>query len=429
MSDDEKAAKEAAEQQEMAQRWADLMAHSRQVAETFAKGRWTEDVFSIVHPPDLIKAFMEAGKGIMADPEKLVHAQFQLYRDSLELWQRMMQQMAGQAVAPVIEPERGDRRFKDQAWSEDVLFDYVKQSYLLTSRWVKEVVHDAEGLDPKTREKVDFFTRQYLSALAPSNFAVTNPAVLRRIRETEGKSLIKGLEHMLEDLDRGQGRLQLSMTDEAAFEVGRNIATTPGKVIFQNELMQLIQYEAATERVYKRPFLLVPPWINKFYVLDLQPKNSLIKWLVDQGHSVFVISWVNPGPDLAHKGFSDYMHEGPLAALDAVEQATGETEVNALGFCIGGILTSSTLAYMAAKGDRRISSATLLATMIDLTEVGEAAVFIDEAQLERLEQHVAEKGYLEGHHMAAMFNMMRENDLIWSFVVNNYLLGRDPAAL
>lgn len=426
MSETRKAGTEADRKQEMVRQWTDLMAQSRQVAEIFAKGRWTEDSFSIVHPPDLIRAFMEAGKGILAEPEKFVEAQMQLYRDSFELWQRAVKQMAGEEVSPLVEPQRGDRRFKDQAWSEDVLFDYVKQSYLLTSRWIQNVVHEASGLDPKTREKVDFYTRQYLSAMAPSNFAFTNPTVLRRIKETEGKNLIKGLEHLLEDLDRGRGRLQLSMTDDTAFEVGKNIATTPGKVVYQNELMQLIQYEPSTEQVYTRPFLLIPPWINKFYVLDLQPKNSMIKWLVDQGHSVFVISWVNPGPELAEKGFADYMHQGPLAALDAIEQATGEREVNALGFCIGGILTSSTLAYMAAKGDKRIASATLLATMIDLTEVGEAAVFIDEQQLERLEQHVAEKGYLEGHHMAAMFNMMRENDLIWSFVVNNYLLGRDP---
>ena len=426
VTDTKKTGKGAGDQAELARRWSDLMAQSRHLAEVFAKGRWAEDAFSIVHPPDLIKAFMEVGKGILSDPEKLVHAQFQLYRHSLELWQRTMDQAAGKEVAPLVEPGRGDRRFKDHAWSEDVLFDYVKQSYLLTSRWVQAVVHDAPGLDPKTRDKVDFYTRQYLSALAPSNFALTNPAVLRRIRETEGMNLVKGLENLLEDLDRGQGRLQLSMTDEAAFEVGKNLATTPGKVVYQNALMQLVQYEPATADVYRRPFLFVPPWINKFYVLDLQPKNSLIKWLVDQGHSVFVISWVNPGRELAHKGFADYMHEGPLAALEAIQLATGEAEVNALGFCIGGILTSATLAYMAAKGDRRIVSATLLATMIDLTEVGEAGVFVDEPQLERLEEHVAEKGYLEGHHMATMFNMMRENDLIWSFVVQNYLLGRDP---
>jgi polyhydroxyalkanoate synthase len=231
---------------------------------------------------------------------------------------------------------------------------------------------------------------------------------------------------MLADLERGRGRLQISMADDKAFEVGQNVATSPGKVIYQNDLMQLIQYAPSTAQVYQRPFLIVPPWINKFYILDLQPKNSFIKWCVDQGHTTFVVSWVNPRADLAHKDFQDYMLEGPLAALDAIGQATGESEVNVLGFCIGGILTAGALAYLAARGDQRIKSATFLASLFDFKDVGEVAVFIDDEQLAQMEKHIADKGYLEGHHMAEMFNMMRENDLIWTFVVNNYLLGREP---
>ena len=334
--------------------------------------------------------------------------------------------MQGAATGPLVEPEGSDRRFKDEAWSEDLLFDHIKQSYLLSARWLRALVQDVPGLDPKDQEKVDFYTRQFISAVAPSNFILTNPAVLRKAKETGGQNLLDGLEHLLADLERGRGRLQISMADEKAFEVGKNVATSPGKVIYQNDLMQLIQYAPSTAQVYQRPFLIVPPWINKFYILDLQPKNSFIKWCVDQGHTTFVISWVNPRADLAHKDFEDYMLEGPLAALDAIEQATGEREVNILGFCIGGILTAGTLAYLAAKGDQRIKSATFLASLFDFKDVGEVAVFIDDEQLAQMEKHIADKGYLEGHHMADMFNMMRENDLIWSFVVNNYLLGREP---
>ena len=332
----------------------------------------------------------------------------------------------GAATEPLVEPERSDRRFKDEAWSEDLLFDHIKQSYLLSARWLRALVSDVPGLDPKDQEKVDFYTRQFISAVAPSNFILTNPAVLRKAKETGGQNLLDGLERLLADLERGRGRLQISMADEKAFEVGKNVATSPGKVIYQNDLMQLIQYAPSTAQVYKRPFLIVPPWINKFYILDLQPKNSFIKWCVDQGHTTFVVSWVNPRADLAHKDFEDYMLEGPLAALGAIEQATGEREVNILGFCIGGILTAGALAYLAAKGDARITSATFLASLFDFKDVGDVAVFIDDEQLAQMEKHIADKGYLEGHHMAEMFNMMRENDLIWSFVVNNYLLGREP---
>jgi polyhydroxyalkanoate synthase len=302
----------------------------------------------------------------------------------------------------------------------------LKQSYLISARWLRGLVKDVDGLDPQEQDKVEFFTRQFVSAVAPSNFALTNPAVLRKAKETGGQNLVAGLEHLLDDLERGRGRLQISMSDYDAFEVGKNVATSPGKVIHQTDLMQLIQYAPTTEQVHKRPFLMVPPWINKFYILDLQPKNSFIKFAVDQGHTVFVTSWVNPDRDLAHKSFEDYMLEGPLAALDAIEQATGEREVNVLGFCIGGILISATLAYLAAKGDDRVKAATFLTSLFDFNEVGEVAVFIDQDQIDQMEQHIKDKGYLEGHHMADMFNMMRENDLIWSFVVNNYLMGREP---
>jgi len=414
------------DQAEMARKWAAVAEQSQRVVQAFTERQAEGGDFSLVDPQSVSRAFLDLMSKMAANPVKLAEAQLRFWQDNVGLWQAMTRRMLGQEAAMVVEPEKGDRRFKDKAWNEELAFDYIKQSYLLTSRWVQSTVGGVEGLDPLNKKKVDFFTRQFLSAMSPTNFALTNPAVLKKTAESGGENLLDGLEKLLGDLERGRGRLKISMTDEAAFEVGKNVAASPGKVVYQNELMQLIQYEPSTEKVHRRPLLFVPPWINKFYVMDLQPKNSLIKWAVDQGHTLFVVSWVNPRGELAHKDFEDYMLEGPLAALDAIEQATGEREVNVLGFCIGGILMVATLAYLAAKGDARVKSATFLATMVDLKDIGEVSVFIDEEQLRSLEEHVAEKGYLEGHHMAEMFNMMRENDLIWSFVVNNYLLGRDP---
>ncbi len=408
---------------------SELMERSRRMMARFWEHQAKQvsgEEFSLVHLEAIWKAYADLGTRVLCDPIKLAEAQTALWRDSFALWNNLLHNWSDEKVEPIIEPAPGDRRFKDKAWTEEVVFNHILQSYLLMSRWLRSVVDEVEGLDQKSKETVDFYTRQFISAAAPSNFPFTNPQVIRRTQETGGENLVHGLEHLLDDLERGQGRLQISMTDESAFEVGKNVGTAPGKVVFQNDLMQLIQYAPSTETVHRRPLLFIPPWINKFYIMDLQPKNSLIKWTVDQGHTLFVISWVNPRKDLAHKSFEDYMLEGPLAAMDAIERATGETEVNVLGFCIGGILTAAMLAYLAAKGDERIKSATFLASMLDLSDIGEAAVFIDEHQLAAMEQHMAEKGYLEGHHMADMFSMMRENDLIWSFVVNNYLIGREP---
>lgn len=411
-------------QAEAAERWSELADRSQRVMQAFWE-RQNDQGFQVTDPVAVGKAFMEASAALWSDPAKMMEAQTQLVQESIALWQSTNRRMMGEEVEPVIEPERSDRRFKAAEWSEDLLFDFIKQSYLLSSRWAQSLVRDVDGIDPKSKEKVDFYTRQYLSALSPSNFAMTNPAVIKKTMDSGGENLMSGLQNLLNDMEKGRGRLDISMTDESKFEVGKNVAITPGKVVFQNELMQLIQYEPSTETVYKRPLLFVPPWINKFYVLDLQPKNSLIKWAIDQGYTLFVISWVNPRKELAHKSFSDYMLEGPLAAIDAIQQATGEDKVNILGFCIGGILTVSTLAYMAAKGDDRVASATLLATMVDLQDIGEVSVFIDDEQLASMDRHMEEKGYLEAHHLAQIFSMMRENDLIWSFVVNNYLMGRD----
>jgi polyhydroxyalkanoate synthase len=302
----------------------------------------------------------------------------------------------------------------------------VKQSYLLSSRFLLDASSDKDGVPDKGAAEIDFYTRQFVDAMAPTNFVATNPEVLRATIDSRGENLLRGLKHMLEDLERGKGRLAIKMTDYDAFEVGRNVGTTPGKVVFQNDLIQLLQYEPTTEQVHKRPLMIVPPWINKFYILDLQPKNSLIKFCVDQGFTTYVVSWVNPDEKLAHKTFEDYMLEGPLAALDAIENATGEREITAIGYCLGGTLMASTLAYMATKKDTRIKAVTFFTTMMDFKDPGELGVFIDEEQLAQIEQSMTKRGYLEGSEMATTFNMLRANDLIWSFVVNNYLLGKEP---
>jgi polyhydroxyalkanoate synthase len=406
--------------------WKELSEQSQRVVEAFLERQETGDNYSIVDLAVVGQAFAQLTAKMLEDPAKLAQAQVQLWQDSFRLWQSTAQRLMGGASEPVVASDRSDRRFKDKAWEQELAFDYIKQSYLLAARWVQGLVGEVEGLDPKDKEKIDFYTRQYLSAVSPSNFVTTNPVVMRRVEQTKGKCLLDGLKHMLSDRERGRGQLQISMTDMEAFKVGENVAVSPGKVVFQNDLMQLIQYAPSTQEAYRRPLLFVPPWINKFYVLDLQPKNSLIKWVVDQGYTLFVISWVNPRKDLAHKSFADYMLEGPVAAMHAIAEATGERELNILGFCIGGILVEALLAYLAVKGDTRVQSATLLATLVDFRDVGEVSVFIDEDQLRNMEKHIEEKGYLEGRHLAQMFNMMRENDLIWSFVVNNYLMGRDP---
>ncbi len=377
-------------------------------------------------PLNIGGAFLEMTTRMMTDPAKLVQAHMNLWQDYMQLWQSATQRLISGTSEPVAEPEGGDRRFSHPAWDEHHLFDFIKQSYLLSARWLQSTVQDVEGLDDQTAKKVDFYTRQFVDAMAPSNFIITNPEVLRSTLESGGENLVKGLQNLLDDLDRGKGRLNIKMTDPEAFEVGRNLAVTPGKVVYQNDLIQLIQYTPTTEQVYKRPLLIIPPWINKYYILDLREKNSFVKWAVAEGFTVFVISWANPDAELARKTFEDYMLEGPLAALEAIEAATGEPDANVVGYCLGGTLLASTLAVMAVKKDTRIKSATFLTTMTDFAEAGELAVFIDEEQLASLEEKMHERGYLEGREMAGTFNMLRANDLIWSFVVNNYLLGKDP---
>ncbi|GAB4442734.1 MAG: class I poly(R)-hydroxyalkanoic acid synthase [Rhodocyclaceae bacterium] len=409
----------AATYAEVAQRASRLL--TEHIQRQIAKG---------VAPPSdelgIAQAFMDMMAKLLANPYKLAQAQMNLVWDYFSLWQHSMLRFMGMHTSPVAAPRKGDARFRDEQWEEHFLFDFIKQSYLITARHIHNAVSNVEGLDENTQQKVNFFTRQYVDALSPTNFVLTNPEVFRETVKTHGRNLLKGFNNLLRDIEEGNGRLRVKMTDPSAFELGRNVAATPGKVIFRNELIELLQFAPTTKEVFRRPLLIIPPWINKYYILDLRQSNSFIKWATDQGHSVFVISWVNPDERLAEKGFDDYLTEGALAALDAVCRQTGEKEANLIGYCLGGTLLGSTLAYNAAKKDRRIASATFFVSLLDFSIPGELGVFIDEQQVASLEKKMASRGYLEGSEMAATFNMLRANDLIWSFVVNNYLMGKDP---
>lgn len=333
----------------------------------------------------------------------------------------------GKKPLNVAEPEPGDGRFRDHAWNDALVYNMIKQAYLLSNRWIMDTIEDVRGMDAHSRHKLRFFTSQMTDALAPSNFILTNPEVVRTTIQTRGVNLLQGLANLLRDLDEGKGPLPFRMSDPDAFTVGENLANTPGDIIYQNDLMQLIQYRPTTETVHRRPLLVIPPWINKYYILDLGEKKSFIRYWVEHGHTVFVVSWVNPDASLSHKGFDDYMLEGPIAAMDAIEKTTGERELNTVGYCIGGTLLGCTLAWLAARGDDRVKSATFLNSMLDFSDVGDLEVFIDEDAIGKLEKAMNKQGYLDGASMATAFNMLRANGLIWSFFVNNYLLGKDTA--
>jgi polyhydroxyalkanoate synthase len=378
-------------------------------------------------PLNISQAFVEATAQWLTDPTKAMAAQIQLWQNYVTLWQNVMARAVDTSKEPVVRPAAGDRRFRDPEWDANPIFDFIKQAYLLAAQSLQKQMREIEGLDAQTAQKVEFYTRQFVDAMSPSNFILTNPEVLRATIDSKGENLVRGMQNLLADLDRNQGELIAKMTDLDAFEVGRNVGVTPGKVIFQNELIQLIQYSPTTETVFRRPLLMVPPWINKFYILDLRPDNSFIRWCVEQGYTVFMISWVNPDQSLADKSFEDYVFGGPMAALDAIEEATGEREVTCIGYCIGGTLMSTALGYMAATGDDRIKACTMFAAQVDFSEAGEITVFIDEQQISYIERRMERRGgLLDASAMASAFNLLRSNDLIWSFVVNNYLLGREP---
>jgi polyhydroxyalkanoate synthase subunit PhaC len=412
--------------QEIAKTYAEVAQRASKLLADHIKRQVKHGVTAPADELGIAQAFMDMMAKMLANPYKLAQAQMNLVWDYFSLWQHSTLRFMGLEAPPVARPAKDDKRFKDEQWEEHFLFDFIKQSYLITARHIHDAVRNVEGMDENTEKKVNFFTRQFIDALSPSNFALTNPSVFRETVKSHGQNLIKGFNNLLRDIEAGDGQLRIAMTDTKAFELGKNVATTPGKVIFQNELIQLLQFNPTTKQQFKRPLLIFPPWINKYYILDLRESNSYIKWCTDQGHSVYVMSWVNPDEKLAKKGYEDYLLDAAMVAVDKVCEQTGEKEINAAAYCLGGTLLGTTLAYMAAKKDKRIASATFFTTMLDFSIPGELGVFIDEKQVSSLEKKMAERGFLEGTEMAGTFNMLRSNDLIWSFVVNNYLMGKDP---
>lgn len=377
---------------------------------------------------EVIKTFGVVAQYWMSDQTRATDVQMKLGKAYLELWGSAMRRMAGEDAPRTIEPAPRDKRFADPEWKSNQFFEFVMQAYLLTTKWAFDLVREAENLDPHTRKKAEFYVQQITNAFAPSNFVLTNPEVLRQTLTSNADNLVRGMAMLAEDIEAGHGQLRIRQSDSANLEVGVNMAVTPGKVIYQNDVMQLIQYQPTTENVLRTPLLIVPPWINKFYILDLRPEKSFIKWCVDQGVTVFVISWVNPDKKLGQKSFEDYMKEGPLTAMDVIEQVTGEMKVHTMGYCVGGTLLATTLAWLAEKRRVRVASATFLAAQVDFTHAGDLMVFVDEEQISALERQMQTDGVLEGSRMAMAFNMLRSNDLIWSYVVNNYLKGQTPSA-
>ncbi|WP_298243494.1 class I poly(R)-hydroxyalkanoic acid synthase [uncultured Bradyrhizobium sp.] len=376
---------------------------------------------------EVVKTFTSVAEYWLSDTSRSSDLQTKLAKDYLDLWGSAARRMAGQDVPPAIAPSPRDKRFADPEWKSNQFFDFVMQLYLLTTKWAQDLVRDAE-LDPHTRRKAEFYVQQVTNALSPSNFVLTNPEVLRETVASSGENLARGLTMLAEDIAAGKGMLKIRQSNPDNLVVGVNMATTPGKVIYQNEMMQLIQYSPTTETVLRTPLLIVPPWINKFYILDLKPEKSYIKWCVDQGITVFVISWVNPDKRLGNKSWEDYMKEGPLTAMDVIEKVTGEMKVHTAGYCVGGTMLATTLAWLAEKRRQRVSSATFFAAQVDFTHAGDLLVFVDEDQIAALEQDMKAAGVLEGSKMAMAFNMLRSNDLIWSYVVSNYLKGQQPSA-
>ncbi|MFZ5721896.1 MAG: class I poly(R)-hydroxyalkanoic acid synthase [Pseudomonadota bacterium] len=364
---------------------------------------------------------------LAAQPDRMMRAQADLFSRYLDLWQTTARRAGGQAVEPVVSPPKGDKRFTDPDWTENPVFDAIKQSYLLTANWLNGLVAEVDGVDPLEKRRVEFFMKMLTDAFSPSNFLASNPAALKEVLATGGESLVRGMQNFQEDLQRGGGQLAIAQTDYEMFRIGENVATAPGKVIFRNEIIELLQFSPSTDEVFEIPLVIFPPWINKFYILDLRPENSMIRWLASQGITVFVASWVNPTPELATRTFADYMREGVYEGVGAAMKQAGVDHVNTVGYCIGGTLLSATLAHMAAKGDKSIGSATFFAAQQDFSEAGDLLLFTNENWLKTLEQKMDEGGgVLSGQTMADTFNALRSNDLIWSFFVNNYLLGKEP---
>ncbi|MET0606347.1 MAG: class I poly(R)-hydroxyalkanoic acid synthase, partial [Beijerinckiaceae bacterium] len=375
---------------------------------------------------EVVRALGQVAQSWLASPEKTIEAQTRFTSGFIDLWASTLRRMSGEAAEPTIATPKGDKRFNDPDWTANPFFDFLRQAYLHTTNWAGDMVREAENIDPHVRRKADFYVKQIASALSPSNYVFTNPELLRQTLKQGGANLVRGLHMLADDVEAGGGQLKIRQSDGSKFKVGVNLATTPGKVVFRNDIMELLQYAPATEKVLKRPLLIVPPWINKFYILDLNPEKSFIRWCVAQGLTVFCISWVNPDERHRDKNFEHYMKEGVFAAIDAIAKATGQKQVAAIGYCVGGTLLAAALAWMAAHGDDRISAATFFTTQVDFTYAGDLKVFVDEEQIRKLEDRMAMTGYLDGAKMANSFNMLRPNELIWSYIVGVYMKCEPP---
>ncbi|MBE1711264.1 MULTISPECIES: PHA/PHB synthase family protein [Mesorhizobium] len=409
---------------------ARMIEQAGKAASAWAEPRERGEVRDHVAEPvvDMVKTFSKLSEYWLADPQRALEAQTRLFAGYMTVWANAIQRVSPNAEGTddAVKPERGDKRFQDPEWGRNAFFDFLKQAYLVTSRWASELVEHAEGLDEHTRHKASFYVKQVSYAISPSNFILTNPELFRETVASNGENLVRGMKMLAEDIAAGKGDLKLRQADYSPFEIGRNIATTPGKVVGRSDVAEIIQYDPATETVLKRPLLICPPWINKFYILDLNPQKSFIRWAIEQGHTVFVISWINPDERHGAKNWEAYIREGLQYGLDTIEKATGERDVNAIGYCVGGTLLAAALALMAREGDDRIKSATFFTTQVDFTYAGDLKVFVDEEQVAAVEKSMNEKGYLDGTKMATAFNMLRSGDLIWPYVVNNYMRGKDP---
>ena len=412
----------------LARNIASAIEHTGKVFAAYMRPRETGEIKATVADEvgEMIRSLGHVAEYYMADPKRAFEAQAAFANQFINLWAATLQRFQGLAAKPIAEPDRSDKRFADAEWRDNPFFDFLKQAYVLTSDWAENLVQHADDMEPHARAKARFYLKQVSAAFSPSNFVGTNPELLRATLAESGENLVRGLKMLAEDIEAGKGNVRMRQVDARGFKLGVNMATTPGKVMFRNDLIELIQYAPTTPEVYRRPLLIFPPWINKFYILDLNPQKSFVRWAVEQGLTVFVVSWVNPDARHADKDFDAYMREGILAALDAVEQATGEHKVTTIGYCVGGTLLAGTLGYMAAIGDDRIESVTFFTTQIDFTDAGDLKVFVDAEQLKQTEERMASQGYLEGTSMAQAFNMLRPNDLIWSYYVNNYLKGKEP---
>ncbi|MER9915587.1 MULTISPECIES: class I poly(R)-hydroxyalkanoic acid synthase [unclassified Mesorhizobium] len=409
---------------------ARMVEQAGKAASAWAEPREKGEVRDHVAEPvvDMVKTFSKLSEYWLADPQRALEAQTRLFAGYMTVWGNAIQKVSPNAEAPedAVKPERGDKRFQDPEWGRNAFFDFLKQAYLVTSRWAADLVEHAEGLDDHTRHKASFYVKQVSNAISPSNFILTNPELFRETVASNGENLVRGMKMLAEDIAAGKGDLKLRQADYSPFEIGKNVATSPGKVVGRSDVAEIIQYDPTTETVLKRPLLICPPWINKFYILDLNPQKSFIRWAIEQGHTVFVISWINPDERHGAKGWEAYIREGLQYGLDTIEKATGEKEVNAIGYCVGGTLLAAALALLAQEGDNRIKSATFFTTQVDFTHAGDLKVFVDEDQVAAVEKSMNEKGYLDGTKMATAFNMLRSGDLIWPYVINNYMRGKDP---